>query len=61
MRCRTKRNETMLAMTDEMLQNTEDFTATLGSLTITQQRRYSENCNRENRTSRYDTVSRKTG
>ena len=26
----------MLAMTDEMLQNTEDFTATLGSLTITQ-------------------------
>ena len=35
--------KTMLAMTDEMLQNTEDFTATLGSLTITQKVTF-ENC-----------------
>ena len=35
--------KTMLALTDEMLQNTEDFTATLGSLTITQKVTF-ENC-----------------
>ena len=35
--------KTMLAMTDEMLQNTENFTATLGSLTITQKVTF-ENC-----------------
>ena len=38
-----EKKETMLAMTDEMLQNTEDFTATLGSLTITQKVTF-ENC-----------------
>lgn len=35
--------KTMLALTNEMLQNTEDFTATLGSLTITQKVTF-ENC-----------------
>lgn len=35
--------KTMLAMTDEMLQNTEDFTAKFGSLTITQKVTF-ENC-----------------
>jgi len=33
---RPHEKKNMPAMTDEMLQNTEDFTATLGSLTITQ-------------------------
>lgn len=35
--------KTMLALTNEMLQNTEDFTAKLGSLTITQKVTF-ENC-----------------
>ena len=35
--------KTMLALTDEMLQNTEDFTAKFGSLTITQKVTF-ENC-----------------
>lgn len=35
--------KTMLAMTDEILQNTEDFTAKFGSLTITQKVTF-ENC-----------------